>query len=278
MPDIKTAHFYWGESKKMPFLNFLSVLTFRNLHPAWEVILYTSEDSINHPTWLSGEQRHNYTGKDYLEACKGLCDRAISIDYEELGFSNEIHDVHKADILRQYLLYKDGGLWSDMDVLWLKPIEEVNIDGADITLVLSGRHHSSGIMYSSGNKNSFYESVLKHVRSSFDTSGYQIAGPSALNFLYPTIDSIESSHPELTFKNLPYSTFYPYDSVNCPDFFKIGAVDLVGDGTVAVHWFNGHLSTATTACHVSPDSIEKYKGSPFFSCVNELIDYSGGFA
>ena len=286
--EIKTAHFYWGEAKKMPFLNFLSVLTFRDSHPEWEVVLHTSKDSPKEPSWSTHEQRHIYDGKDYLDLCKTYCDRVVSVDFEDWWTRggcgnmydniNNIHDVHKADMLRQYLLYSVGGLWSDMDVLWLKPIEELGVHGVDITVVLSSVPtnggmlcHSTGVMYSSGNFNTFYNDVLEEIKKTFNSSGYQAAGPGCLNILYPNMETINSKHGHLKFTTLPYRVFYPYSPCTCTDFFRVGAEDLVGDDVVAAHWFNGHQEVGKLACYITPDNVREYEGSPFFTHVERFL-------
>ena len=275
--EIKKAHFYWGSDKKMPFLNFLSILTFRDLNPEWELILYTSEDSVIEPTWKTHEQRHIYDGKDYMSICQSLCDKVVKLNLEELGFSNNIHDVHKADILRLVLLCDTGGLWSDMDVIWVKPAKQIDIQGADVTLVLSSvptygqrECHSSGVLYSSVGGNPFYLRVLEYINKMLPLEGYQTVGPDLLNNIYPSIEYILKAFPGLKFINLPYEIFYPYTPDTCPEFFSTSGKKSVGGETFAVHWFNGHQENGRLACHITPDNVGQYEGSHFFKCIERF--------
>jgi hypothetical protein len=55
-----------------------------------------------------------------------------TIDLTKLGYKSDILNIHTpglSDILRINTLYENGGLWSDSDIIWLKPMDEIaNID------------------------------------------------------------------------------------------------------------------------------------------------------
>jgi hypothetical protein len=234
MQRTKKVHFFWG-SQKLPFYNFLSILTFRKLHPEYQIHLYRSIDDDTNARWRTGEQGLQYQGRDYIEIARSYIDFEKTVDYSQFGLNNSIHPVHKADIIRQFLMYKVGGLWVDMDVIWINPLEKL-LDDCDVTLVLHGQH-SSGIVYSNGN--SFYEHVFNSTIEAYDSNKYQCVGPDLLNRLYPTLESAEAAHPHLRFKNLPYHYFYPYHYSELDMLYHNYGDYKFSSETYCLHWFGG---------------------------------------
>ena len=241
---MKVVYFYWS-GNKMSFFNYLSVYSFKKMNPDWVIHLYTSNNDVVKPTWSSGEQNNIYDGEDYFIKCSELCDKVIEFDYSTIGLDNNMHPVHKADILRQYLLYEHGGLWSDMDILWIKSIDklyEETLKNIDVTFVYVREVHCSGVVYTSGNKNAIYETIFNHVKNNYNSSSYQGAGPIALKTLLGDFDSIRDRWPDLKIVNLSQSSFAPYWYNEINNFY--GGVDQVADDTIGIHWFGGALESA----------------------------------
>lgn len=267
---IKVAHFFWGSNKKMPYFNFLSIETFKKFHKDWKIILHTSiGGDLDRPSWRTWEQQHYYDGKDYFKEAKKICDEFVVFDYEKIGFSNNIHPVHKADILRQFLMYEVGGLWSDMDVLWLNNFEKIGLDDVDITVVVH-QWHSSGIMYSCGAKNKFYENIFNTLKEKFNTSEYQSAGPSLLDKLYPSFDIICLSYPEIVFKNIDYNIFYPYYPNEIPNFYSKNGKNLRNHQTLCIHWFGGHPASGEFVKTFTEENLNLFSGSPVYETILNL--------
>ena len=238
----KQAFFFWG-NQPLPFFNLLTMATFKHYHRDWNITLFRSYDDVKLPTWGSSEQRFKYLGNDYIEQAKALANQTYFVDYSKLGFRNNMHAVHKADILRQFLLFKNHGLWIDMDVFWFKSIEELKLNEFDVSLVLHPRKnglngHSTGVMYSSGNK--FFEDIFSYLHKCYDPTQYQSVGPLAMNELFPSLEVIVDKYPELKFTNLPYHIFYPYHYSEINKFYSSNdGEDLVHPDTVCNHWFGG---------------------------------------
>lgn len=266
----KVVHFFWGLEKKMPFFNFLSIKTFKDLHPEWRINLYLSTTSKFSPTWLTNEQNFSYSGEDYTKQAEMLSDNVIYFDYEKIGFSNHLHSVHKADILRQYLMYANGGLWSDMDVIWLQPVETIGLQGIDITLNVH-EWHSSGIMYSVGENNSFYKNILLHLKQHFDSLSYQSAGPDILNRLYPSFSVACDMHKDLNFLNVEYNKFYPYKPDEIHNLYTKGGQDNIDKSTVCVHWFGGSPKSVPAIQQMTNKNIDIFEGAPIYKCLRAAL-------
>lgn len=122
----KVVHFYWDKSP-LSFLNLLSVKSFKELNPDWTVKLYEPKFRHNNISWVGYTQKEKYSNINYLQYVYKYCDEIIEVDLEELNFRNDVSEVYKSDFLRWFLLSTEGGLWSDMDVLYIKPMHMLDL-------------------------------------------------------------------------------------------------------------------------------------------------------
>lgn len=80
--------------------------------------LNASWDSHEHKRSISIDKKKCYW--NFLNNIKNI--RTVGHDLAHLGGLSE---VHKSDFIRWELLAEEGGLWSDLDILYIKSIEEV---------------------------------------------------------------------------------------------------------------------------------------------------------
>ena len=114
----KIAHYFW-DNRPLSFLRWASINSFSVLNPDWELKLHVSSDSAN-PNWSWPNNKQKPSG-DY----RGWLDRIKNLKIiEEVQFPG-LHGVFQSDILRNQYLVEDGGLWSDVDILYYKPITEM---------------------------------------------------------------------------------------------------------------------------------------------------------
>ena len=123
----RKAHFYWG-NKILPFDRFLSVASFAAVNRDWDDCLHTStakSDSLD-VSWDSLEHKNRSDNKKnscYWGRAEAVCNiRIVEHDLSSLG---DISEVHKSDFLRWELLAEEGGLWSDIDILYFRPMEKL---------------------------------------------------------------------------------------------------------------------------------------------------------
>jgi hypothetical protein len=240
---MKQCFFYWG-GEKIPLLNAITIISFKKYNPNYKIILYKPIINFNTPTWDTNEQKIKYNGNDYFYTVLPLVDEIRYINLEDLGFNNQIHHSQKADILRQWLLFNEGGWWSDMDVIWVKSISEFKLEGNyDLGVCLRNGYHSSGIMYSRS-KTNFYNIIFNNLKYFFNVKHYQSAGPMILNKIFPTIGHIEKSEQNIKVFNFELHNFAPLDSVKFPLLYNIdNNIDILTDDVYGVHWYNGGSSS-----------------------------------
>lgn len=245
----KKLYMYWDRGP-MSWLQALTHISFHRYNPDWIIDVYVPKQSY------TGGAHYipNYTGKDYfyiVEQSKYV--NMIEVDLNDYGIDLGLHNILRSDILRYHLLYNQGGVWSDFDVVWLKPMEHFhNIEYYgdtpinEVTAIVSfikekESGHSIGIMVHA--KHDPYVLALigltKQVRPPY---GHEAFGASMINAKYLTMASLAD------FKNLigvKHKTYYPYD-IHYPNptihkLYSGNDLSYIDDNTMCLHWYNGHV-------------------------------------
>jgi hypothetical protein len=243
----KICRLYWGGSGPMAQLMVFTILSFHKYNPDWEIIVYrtkqTSEElGVN--TYVPV-----YNGKDYFEHIEKLPYVKIKIiDVADYGINKDAHSILGSDIFRMNVLYKEGGLYSDFDVIWLKPVEEImNVDcignpkGFSTTVCYfnftEGHHSVSNIL--SQSKSLFLLSVIESQKKVRKPYSHMSFSTSLLNKKYPKLQDIINVYSDVL--ALKYKTFYPYSIFNLEELYLENNLEPINDKDVlCVHWFNGH--------------------------------------
>jgi hypothetical protein len=228
----------------MSYLHVVTVLSFHKYNPDWEIIVYNSNRVIN-DTAISNLKYKDYVGKDYFYMLKELPYVKIrEIDIRKY----RVHSILVSDIWRREILYDNGGVYSDFDCVWLKPMSEfVNIDcmgdASDFEAVVSfynytqGFHNVSNLIAEKGS--SFMKSMIDAVRRVRPPFGDQSFGTKMVNKLYPTLESIVDLYPRVL--AIKYETFYPYSTFNMAQLFTDNDLTPIDNKNVmCIHWFNGN--------------------------------------
>ena len=238
----KIAHFYWGPAKKLSFLQFMTVYTFWKLNPDWQIYIHTSNKHTAGITWKSKEQDYPTNYDDFSLKLGEIPVKYFYHDFKTYGLSNSLTEVHKSDIIRLKMLTLHGGLYSDMDVLYVKPMNELDcnvIDNKDKDTFVCICHygHSIGFLMSSVHNiyyNKLYE-MARHIASSTEISylGYQQVGAPMINSKYKNIANIPGS-----VYNISMETVYPYTAQQIPEL--LGTTNKITSKTIGIHFFAGH--------------------------------------
>lgn len=237
----KIAHFYWGASA-LPLSRYLTLASFSKYNPDWELRLYR-------PTTTSTYGRcyaEAYTGKCYLDEAEKIA----KVEYVDFGYFSDLWDVHKSDILRWHLLSTIGGIWSDMDILYVDNVSVLKTEnichGDEVDLLLcfnkSLYHHAIGFIGSARG-----EPTMKLLSSlsgeKFNKEEFQCVGSDLLlnnGIDYPFL---LRSFPVIS--NISFYSLYQVNWSMVNLLHREPPVGLTSDGIVGVHWYAG-----------SPDSID----------------------
>ena len=166
----KNIYFYWG-NKTMSFFRYLSLYSFKKFNPDWNVILirrrnpktpkehdweerldslyFKGEDCFNVAEYIDIEIR--YLEDEYPEIVK--------LDLEE----NHISDIHLFKILAE-----QGGIVSDTDILFYKPIDYEKIKDVDVVLISFKCYPKKNYIpfsFMLGSPNIFFKQMYKKLKN-----------------------------------------------------------------------------------------------------------------
>lgn len=256
----KILHLYWGKNQPLSFLRFLTVHSFIKHNPEWEVKLWTPLVTSNSKPWTTGEQVEHYQGKDYLLELKQYIHL---VDFDKLKLSNQMPEVHKSDMLRWFLLGSYGGVWADIDILFIKPMPKETelwhgaglckyraIPAQSYEFLAIGFMSSSGLAGKMFFMEIFQAGLDKYISQ---PKGYQAFGAELLRSYLKTHlnDGVHYLPPSLVYPYYQHSQIKKYWSKQ-----PLPTKDVIG-----YHWYAGMPLSGQIEAEVTPDNLESYAKS-----------------
>lgn len=249
----KRIFFYWS-GNNLSWMRYMTLYSFRKYNPDWEVILYLSENNNTVKTWQSVEEQDfiNYNGINYLDRVAEL---NIKIEKVELPTELEylfvnISPVHESDLFRYYQLYKGGGFYCDMDVLFFRsmnPFYETIVNNKiDTVLYQCSEYMAIGFLGSSVD-NSFYKDLFEYGINNFSTNDYQSLGVDLIyrryfgnRFQANVLNNIIRKYPTLHIYSIPSELVYYFDWTKIDyNFTNNVYVNKFPKESIGYHWFGG---------------------------------------
>jgi len=235
----KIAYFYWG-GRVLPYLRYMALFSFKKYNPDWKVVLFVPRKLVDVKTWITFESKEEIRTEDYSNHLSDLGIDIVEFDFEKIGFSNDLPEVIKSDILRLYLLSTGGGLWSDTDILYFEPVSCGRSNcAASAHFCYQGDlisknipFHSIGFL-SSCPSNRHFRLLFDKVVEYLDLSNYQSVG----SLMYNKV--VDVSSPDI--HNISMSVVYPCRVVK--SIFEKPSSECVGmikEDTIGFHFYGGH--------------------------------------
>lgn len=246
----RVAHFYWGNDT-ISFLRYLSVYSFKQCNLDWTVKLYYPKTKYRgEKTWATRERYGKFKGKNYSDKLFGLDVKKVAVDFREVGFDDNIPENYKADFMRWKILSGEGGLWSDIDILYFKPAAQLYFNHAankdtDLCVCVNEYKQNSVGFLLAAPGNEFYKFVHAQSYVSLNPKEYQSMGPLILNAYFPTVASIVEKFPALNVFNFKMEVVYPIrdDSprgYRAASIFQDCDLSRLTEDTIGLHWYAGH--------------------------------------
>ncbi len=239
----KILHEYWGGSK-LSYLRYLTVKTFIDKNPDWEIRFYYPTHPTIGKTWLTHENKLAQPETDFTQKLMELPITKTPIDFTTLGYSNEMSEVHKSDIIRLHLLSTVGGLWSDMDIFYFKPMSWFylnDISNNHIETFYCNRDygHSIGfLMATPGNR--FFEKLYESSKHSYSPYHYQTFGADLYNAHFRNEGSVEQITPFAI--NISMDVVYSHRAGETEDLLNPNKSPNFTHKSLGIHWFGGDLA------------------------------------
>lgn len=246
----KICHLYWDKTP-MSWLQTITVSSFHRYNPDWKIIVYVP------PQTYSGNQRFtpNYLGKDYFHLITEMKFVEIKpIDLQKYNVNENLHDILRSDIFRYKILYEVGGIWTDFDVVWMRPLswiykidylQRANLDNMSDTVCMYKQlngHHNISVMIHKQNSEFIKSLILKtdeiQTKLGAIKLDHQTFGTVMLNSMYPNFSNIEEHFHNVI--PLKYETIFPYSIFNMAALYNFTDLSYINNNVLCVHWFNGH--------------------------------------
>lgn len=253
----------------MSWMRWLTLKSFCYFNPDWKTKLILPSEKCGKRGWRSRElDDQEYTGKDYTSCVYEL---GVEVDTWQCPIPN-LPSAQASDLYEWYLLSTDGGFYSDLDILYIKPLEELytRVSKADVIFCKAGPDFAIGFLGAASGCvlfRSFYAEALKSIR----VENYQSAGTEAVYRaarLWPVnlnrdprtsdraIAEFRRVYPSLEIVEVPGATIYPYTWKTADALYDRTCV--IGAETIGIHWYGGLKSSQIMNNNLTQSSLCNY--------------------
>jgi len=255
----KHMTFFWA-NEEMSWMRFMTLYSFRKLNPDWKMTLFLSRpNEITTKVWADTpiQDFHNFSGRDYFRSLLDLDIHICNWEFENRGrvTSDTVGASHKSNFFKWQWMAKEGGFYSDLDILYVRPFDDFYQKCKDFDTVIC--HHgyfSIGLLGSSGNNNLF-KNVYDYTFKNYGSSAYQSAGVLSIYSLcgrfvednnfsnnytkWPRGLAILVRHyKKMSFYNIPIEVVYPWLFDQMEHVFEEEYTS-IPDECIGIHWYAG---------------------------------------
>jgi hypothetical protein len=265
----RVLHLYWGKNRPLSYARFLTAVSFVELNPDWDVRVHYPEEPVAAEPWGTPEQKGpaRYDGWDYFGNLAEL--RQVELVPSRIGAG--LPEVPRSDLLRWHLLAEQGGVWSDFDVLWTRPLSEVPIERGERAEALVCLHGwaSVGFLASSGEGfgREFHRRVFEEAVRGVDAREYQSAGRFAVERVLERL----IGSPDGALVNLPYAVVYPVPPHQTARYYEKAPL-VLGPETIGLHWFGGHPASVRAEAELREGNVRRFGETS--ALAREMVRYS----
>jgi mannosyltransferase OCH1-like enzyme len=234
---------YW-EGDQLSELHYYTIYSLHKHNPELDITIYTALNTTTiFKQWKTSEHSVEINKKILLDEIVSINRKKIKlvpIDFQnEYNIENNISCVYKADFTRIVKLYEHGGVWFDMDILFIKPLPEF-LFSTDVDMFLFTYQGSIPTGFIAGIPKcamitDLYKTSVNIIKNK-QLDNYQKIGPE----LWRTKYNI-AYKKNIFFLNTEH--IYPFIWNTIDVFFTSTDESGFKDYTFGVHWYNGGVST-----------------------------------
>lgn len=248
----RIAHFYWG-GERTSYLRYLSVASFRQANPDWEVRVYvpaTVSSADRAAAWVTREcyEGTQFFGRDYTRDLFALPDvQFVEVSFERWPGIAAARETFKADLFRWHILSTAGGLYSDADIVYHRPMSAANFNtpanrDAEVGYCQHHGHHFIGFLLAAPQA-ALFRRIAAAAPASFDERNYQSIGAHLLNVGYPTDAAMVEQHGAFGRFNVSMDVVYAYDWRVIDRMHAPGDLSSLPADAIGIHWYGGANSS-----------------------------------
>jgi hypothetical protein len=236
--------FFWGGGT-LSWLRYMTLASFRHYHPDWDICLCRSDTGLD-KLWKTCEIEDvtGYSGVNYF-------DRLADLNVLDVSWTCPIPGLSTAqisDVFEWHTLANIAGFYSDMDVLYIKPINYDAWCKSDAVFCLSGGYMTIGFM-GAGSQSPIFECIYNAAITHYNPANYQSLGAGAiyrlvgLEHLWSRVHApgqlaiqwLSKKFPLLCVSTMLDKTIYPWTYLELDNIFERN--ETVPDECTAIHWF-----------------------------------------
>ena len=249
------AFTYWS-GDQLSYLNVLTVKTFMHFHPDWVFAIYTNENPIHQaPRSFTSKEHEVQIKKTFtLDVFKDIQNVEIRpIDFKtQYNLDPNLFPTFLADIVRIKKLYEHGGLWTDLDILYLKqiPKEYTSLPYQATLFTVYSNTIATGLISANAKSESLTKleaEVDAYIKQGYEDNfggkrafelSYQAFGPDLWRKSH--LDENDKVTTSPTCRTFPVSDVYPFLWNQLEDLYlNKTSTPTLPPNTFAIHWYNG---------------------------------------
>lgn len=234
----KIAHFYWGGGKLL-YMRYLSIKTFVKHNPDWQVIFWYPKEPFKGRSWYTDM----YPAKINEELCRDYTTEVMKIttpmvvDFKSLGARKNLAEVHKNDFIRVNAMYLYGGLWSDMDIIYFKSVNELEVNKPEnkdkkVFVCIAAYGHSTGFNMATP-ESEFFRELRDNLNRCYQSTNYQCWGPDMWNRYFKTLDHIKEG------AEIGMDAVYAHDCHHVSELL-VKSKPRFTEHSIGCHWYGGN--------------------------------------
>ena len=253
----------------MSWLRYMTLWSFRKLNPSWKMELFVAGTKEVENYWKGHNKLDfcEYKGEDYFSRLAELDIEIKDCELDNVVYYIEIGPPHLCDMCEWAELSCDGGIYCDMDVLWIKSIDSFyeEIQSYDVCITYDS-YFSIGLVASSGN-NRFFGDVFERSLDTFTRENYQSAGVVSLYSLasrrwmremhmLDLFKILAKQYSDLSFFNIPREVvnLQLHDAGDC--FNNLHTK--LPEGCIGIHWYGGNPVAQEWNNKLNEDNVHKF--------------------
>jgi hypothetical protein len=252
-------------------MRYLTLKSFRILNPDWKIILYTANCTRKKKPWngVVEQDFFNYTGPNYMDKVEDL---DIEIHEWSMTAYPNIGASHLSNFLKWHKLQAHGGIYADMDILWIQPLDKLYTEMSKAnTAICITNYLSIGLLGSSiGNR--MFKDFFEHAKVRYTPKRYQSVGveniydllynaearnkDGSINFTKLAkkniLQDIRDRWPELIVYNLPFRVVYPFSCLEIDEIYQSNHE--LPEHVIGLHWYAGDPLSQKFNCTFSKNN------------------------
>lgn len=240
----KNIYFYWG-NETMSFFRYMSLYSFKKFNPDWNVILIKRKNPIA-PKQHNWEERLDsiyFKGEDcsYFIEDIDITIKYLEDEYPEIAELN-FQENHISDLLLFKILGEQGGIVSDTDILFYKPINYEKIKNIDVGIISFKGYPKENyipLSFMLGKPNKFFKEMYERFKNKINLKVWDNS-PSLMD----SFKQIKNKFKDLNIVRLPSHMVFPFSETNKEpyEYFKLMFEDRVGtpQDSIGMHWYGAN--------------------------------------